>query len=92
MSTESIAADITIPGTTVQIQAGSNNKTGRTLRVNFATPFTTTPIVVITPNWPTAGVGYAETVTGVDVNGFSVTANNLAPNYWINWIACSPTS
>lgn len=72
------------------LQAGIANKTGGgELRVYFATPFTTAPVVVISPWWNDAnsGVGQNDTVTQVTRDYFVVNSGNAAPNYFTSWMA-----
>lgn len=73
------------------IQAGTVSKTaGGTLNVSFPTPFTGTPVVVLTPYWAlqTTPVGSIETVVAVTAESFTLTSNNAAPsNYYVNWVA-----
>ncbi|MES2554930.1 MAG: H-type lectin domain-containing protein [Bacteroidota bacterium] len=71
------------------LQNGIVNKLGTTQRVYFTKPFANPPIVMISPWWNDAnqGVGLVETVTMVTNTYFEITSGNMAPNYFVNWVA-----
>ena len=73
------------------IQAGTTPKTvGGTLQVSFPTPFTGTPVVVVTPYWALQSntVGSIEAVVAVTAENFTVSSGNSASsNYYVNWVA-----
>jgi hypothetical protein len=73
------------------IQAGTAPKTvGGTLQVSFPTPFTGTPVVVVSPYWSlqSGPVGSIETVVSVTAENFTISSGNAAASgYYVNWVA-----
>lgn len=69
------------------IQWGYVIKNQVDIRISFPAVFGSIPAVVITSEWPNAGVGFVDTIHDVTGNGFSVHSGNQAPNYWVNWTA-----
>jgi hypothetical protein len=67
------------------IQHGTVVKNSPSITVYFSNPFPGTPTLEISPQW-TGGVGYAETITDVSSNSFTLTSNNQASNYKVHWI------
>jgi H-type lectin domain len=74
------------------VQAGRQVKDSTSVTIHFPVPFSSLPVVVVTPYWDDspAGVGFAETVTGISLTGFTVVSGNRAPDYRVSWIACAP--
>ena len=72
------------------IQAGTALKAGTGIvTINFPTPFSQIPVVVVSPFWQNQGsaVGAIETIDTVSLESFSVASGNAASNYYVNWIA-----
>ena len=77
-----------------QIETGTYNKTGSGIyRVYFQSPFTTAPIVFLSPWWNgTQGtLGSIETLLDVTAEYFDAISGNAAPNYFVNWMAFGNT-
>jgi hypothetical protein len=74
----------------ILIQGGWAIKNQIDLQINFSTVFGGIPAVVVTSEWQNAGVGYVETIYGVNSAGFRVHSGNKAPNYYVNWMAIGP--
>jgi hypothetical protein len=71
------------------LQNGIANKLGQTQRVYFTQPFSSPPIVMLSPWWNDANaqVGSIETLTNVTNYYFEFTSKNMAANYFVNWVA-----
>jgi hypothetical protein len=74
----------------LQIQAGSVTKAvPGSITVPFEEPFMTVPIVLLTPNYALTVAG-PDSVTGITTASFTITSNNSAVNYVLNWLAVTP--
>jgi hypothetical protein len=77
---------------TMNIQHGKHLKNDLQIKITFPTPFQTVPNVVIASHWANQndGVGNAETINEISTHSFLVISNNIAPNYFVQWIAVAP--
>ena len=59
------------------------------VEISFKAPFKAPPAVVVTPFWngSASGVAYAETLTSVSADKFTVVSANSAPDYFVSWMA-----
>jgi hypothetical protein len=74
----------------LQIQAGSVAKTTPgSITVAFEEPFLAVPIVLLTPNYAFTVAG-PDSVTDITETSFTITSNNSAVDYVLNWLAVSP--
>jgi hypothetical protein len=93
MSTETLVAAEPQQFITVgkNVQAGSMVKNSTSLTINFPTPFASVPTVVVSSFWQgaTGGVSFAETISAISLDQFTVVSGNAAANYYVNWIACA---
>ncbi|MCH7794753.1 MAG: hypothetical protein IH900_06410 [Proteobacteria bacterium] len=81
-------------GLGADVQVGTANKAGgEILRVYFPIPWSSEPLIFVSPWWKdaNAGVGGVETVSNVTDHYFEVVSNNVASNYFVNWMAVRPT-
>jgi hypothetical protein len=80
-------------GALTLIQTGLALKNrGGAVQVQFAVPFSQTPIVVISPEWlnQTNSAQCIETITSVFPTYFSETSGCSADSFFISWIAIGP--
>lgn len=70
-------------------QTGSINKEDASEPVIFDHAYALPPVVLISPFYKgsATGVGYVPTITEITQQGFTVTGQNMAPNYYVNWLA-----
>jgi len=82
-----------VSGPSGVLETGSVNKGQYKVRVYFSSPFGATPVVIVSPWWDkqSNGVGYIETVVKVTRNYFEVVSGNSGENYFVNWMAFSPS-
>jgi hypothetical protein len=80
-----------IPGTNMVMLAGRHQKpTPGPLVIEITdSPFAAAPFVTISPFWNGAGgaVGSIDTITDIQPDAFTVTSQNAAQNFYIDWIA-----
>ncbi|HYG63791.1 MAG TPA: H-type lectin domain-containing protein [Thermoanaerobaculia bacterium] len=59
------------------------------LTINFPQPFSTIPVVVISPYWQNAGQqsGNIDTIDTISPASFTIASQNNSPIYYITWIA-----
>ena len=97
MSTESNAgtpSPLAANGAQLQILSGTKPKpfTG-SLTIDFHTPFSGYPTVVVSPLYTDGQVGSVETITSVGYDSFTVDSQNASDGYYVSWIAVgSPLS
>jgi hypothetical protein len=69
------------------IAAGKWSKTiAGPAEIPFGVTFASAPLVVVSPNF-VSPVGGVETIGRIDRDKFQVNSTNLAPGFFINWIA-----
>ncbi len=66
---------------------GKVNKNSTEVPISFGTRFTTEPIVSLTAEWVSGGVGKVETIKTINVENCIIWSGNAAANYYVNWIA-----
>jgi hypothetical protein len=59
------------------------------LTINFPTPFSAIPTVVISPYWQNAGLqsGNIDTIDTISPASFTIASQNASPVYFVTWIA-----
>lgn len=75
------------------LETGSVNKGQYQVRVYFSSPFKMPPVVIVSPWWDKQpnGVRYIETIVKITRNYFEVVSGNAGENYFVNWMALSPS-
>jgi hypothetical protein len=77
-----------------QIETGTDNKTGSGIyRVYFQSPFSKPPVVFLSSWWngTQGNLGSIETLLDVTNEFFDAISDNVAANYFVNWMAFGNT-
>ncbi|GGA03430.1 H-type lectin domain-containing protein [Okeania sp. KiyG1] len=72
-----------------RIEVGQTAKTLEVMTIEFKKPFSTLPVVILTPYWKNGKnqSDNIDTIDSITLSGFTVYSKNRADNYFLNWIA-----
>jgi hypothetical protein len=88
--TQSTSPSVPISGTDYVMKFGRWPKTtAGALTISFGHEFAAPPFVTISPFWngSSGAVGSIDTITNIQPDEFTVTSQNAASNFFIDWIA-----